>query len=323
MRPPQIRLALLLISGLLLLTLVLNVSSCQQERASRLGPGSTGLRVTAVQWLLNAKKIDVSITGTFAQQTNSAVRGFQEREGLSVTGQVDQRTFDRLIADTREGDRGLQVRAVQTLLHLQGNRVGVHDTFDGPTADAVRAFQRTAELDATGAVDRDTWRALFKGPKEGPPVTEAEQFFATIAPMAREAKQQYGVPAAVAMAQAAQETGWGRSAPNNNYFGVKCHNQSPGPIHFECRELATGEWENGQQIQITDKFRAYATMRDSFLDYGNFLQTNSRYGPAFAVAGDPDAFARALQQAGYATDPTYADSLIQIMQQRDLYKYDR
>ena len=323
MRRPQIRLALLLISALLLLTLVLNIVACQEERAARLGPGSTGLRVTAVQWLLNAHDIDVNVTGTFAHQTNSAVRGFQARQGLQIPGQVDRRTFDRLAIRAAEGDRGMHVRAIQTLLHLQGNRVGVHNNFDAATATAVRAFQETAELDETGAVDQDTWAALFQGPNDGVPVTETDQFLATIAPLAKEAKDRFGVPAAVAMAQASQETGWGRFAPGNNYFGVKCHNQAPGPVPFECQELATGEWENGEQVEIRDRFRSYASMRDSVLDYANFLRTNSRYDKAFAVAGDPDAFAKGLQAAGYATDPAYADSLIAIMKQRDLYQYDR
>ncbi|WP_432560241.1 glucosaminidase domain-containing protein [Granulicoccus sp. GXG6511] len=324
MRQPQIRLALLLISALLLLTLALNVASCQQQNAARLGPGATGLRVTAVQWLLNAHGIDVNVTGTFAHQTHGAVRGFQARSGIDISGVVDQRTFDRLAAeDAREGDRGLRVRAVQTLLHLQGNRVPVHDNFDTATEEAVAGFQKSADLDGTGIVDRETWRALFVGPNNGPAVTEADQFLATIAPFAKEGRERFGVPASVAMAQAVQETGWGRSAPGNNYFGVKCHNQSPGPVPFECQDLETGEWENGRRVQITDRFRSYASMRDSVLDYGNFLVSNSRYRPAFTVNGDPAAFARALQRAGYATDPAYADSLIAIMDQRDLYQHDR
>lgn len=323
MRPPQIRLVLLLISALLLLTLVLNIVSCQQERTTRLGPGATGLRVTAVQWLLNSHGVDVSVTGNFAAQTAAAVRGFQAREGLTSTGAVDQPTFARLLTDTRRGDRGLQVRAVQSLLDLHGHRVGVYDDFDAATADAVVAFQKSVELDQTGVVDSRTWAALFEGSNDGPTVSEADQFLATMAPFAREARERFGVPASVALAQASQETGWGRSAPGNNYFGVKCHKQPPGPVRFECHQLTTGEWENGRRIEVNDNFRTYASMRDSVLDYANFLRTNSRYAPAFAVASNADAFARALQQAGYATDPAYADSLIAIMQQRDLYQYDR
>ena len=55
---------------------------------------------------------------------------------------------------------------------------------------------------------------------------------------------------------------------------------------------------------------------------GAFLRANSRYAPAFTRTNDPDGFARALQAAGYATDPAYADSLINIMQARNLYQYD-
>ncbi|MDO5499376.1 MAG: peptidoglycan-binding protein [Propionibacteriaceae bacterium] len=323
MRTPQIRLVLLLISALLLLTFVLNVSSCQQERTARLAAGATGLRVTAVQWLLNSHGIDVQVTGTFARQTTTAVRGFQAQRGLPVTGVVDPATFESLVQRVRPGDRGLHVRAVQSLLHLHGNRAAVYDDYDDATRAAVEAFQKSVALDGTGNVDAETWHALFEGPNDGPPVTEGEQFLATMVPYAQAADEQFGVPASIAMAQAAQETGWGRSAPGNNYFGVKCHNQPRGPVAYDCQELQTGEWENGRKVEIRDRFRTYDSMRDSVLDYGNFLRTNPRYEPAFGVADDPDAFARGLQTAGYATDPAYAESLIAIMQQQDLYRFNK
>ena len=323
MRAPQIRLVLLLISTLLLLTLALNVAACQQERDAKVRVGATGLRVTGAQWLLNSHDIDVRVTGTFARQTGAAVRGFQAREGLATTGSIDRRTFEHLAPTTRRGDRGHQVRAVQTLLHLQGHQVGVADDFDTATEQAVQAFQRAQGLDDTGVVDTPTWVALFDGPNDGTPVTEADQFLTTIAPYAIEAWDRFGVPASVTMAQSAQETGWGRYAPGNNYFGIKCHNQRSGPVDFDCQELTTGEWENGDRIEISDRFRTYESMADSVADYGNFLRTNSRYAPAFAVNSDADEFARALQEAGYATDPAYADSLIAIMRQRDLYQHNQ
>lgn len=323
MRPPQIRLVLLLVSALLMITVVANLVSCQQRATPLLTNGATGLRVTGLQWLLNAAEAEVGVTGTYAAQTASAVRAVQARSGADQTGELDRATYEELTPVTRPGDRGLRVRAVQTLLQLQGQQVPVYDDFDAATREAVRTFQTANELDDTGVVDRETWDALFEGESTGPTVSEADQFFATMAPYAREARQRFGVPASVTLAQAAQETGWGRSAPRNNYFGVKCHGRPAGPVAYDCIEHKTNEWENGKKIEITDSFRTYGSMRDSVLDYANFLRTNSRYAPAFAVNGDPDAFARALQMAGYATDPTYADSLIDIMKQRDLYRYDR
>lgn len=323
MRLPQIRLVLLLVAAVLVTTVVANVAACQQAATPLLTTGATGLRVTALQWLLNAEKAEVGVTGTYASQTAAAVRAFQSAAGLEPTGDVRRATFEKLTPTTREGDRGLRVRAVQSLLNLQGVESGVYDDFDPDTSAKVRAFQKTKDLDNTGAVDRATWDALFEGASTGPTVSEADQFFATIAPYAKEAKHTFAVPAAVTMAQSAQETGWGRSAPGNNYFGVKCHGRPASVVGYDCAVQRTNEWEQGQKVEITDSFRTYASMRDSVLDYANFLKSNSRYAPAFRVSNDPDAFARALQVAGYATDPTYADSLIDIMKQRDLYQYDR
>jgi flagellum-specific peptidoglycan hydrolase FlgJ len=322
MRPERIRLLLLLTSAVLMIMAISNIVRCTQENsAPKLGSGATGLRVTALQWLLNAGRAEVSVTGTYADKTIAAVRAFQNREGLDETGEVDSRTFDKLTPNAKPGDRGLQVRAVQTLLTLHEQPAGIYDDFDAATEEAVKKFQDAAGLKETGEVDRDTWDALFAGPSTGPTVSETDQFLATIAPHAQENFHLHGVPVAVAMAQASQETGWGRAAPGNNYFGIKCHSQSSRPVAYTCDDRITNEWENGEKMEIRDSFRTYASLRDSTLDYGNFLRSNTRYARAFTHRSDPDSFAKALQEAGYATDPTYADSLIQIMQSRDLYAY--
>lgn len=322
MRPQHLRLLLLLISAVLMMLAISNIVRCTQEGAApKLTTGNSGPKVTAVQWLLNASGAEVSVTGTYADKTVAAVRSLQHRENLKETGAVDDDTFESLTRETQLGDRGLQVRAVQTLLTMHAQPVGIYDEFDVATEEAVKRFQGAADLKETGQVDQKTWDALFEGSTTGPTISEADQFLATIAPHAKENFHRNGVPVAVAMAQASQETGWGRSAPGNNYFGIKCHNRPPGPVAYTCDERSTTEWEDGEPVEIKDSFRTYASMRDSTLDYGEFLRSNSRYAAAFANGDDPDAFARALQEAGYATDPTYADSLIQIMQARDLYAY--
>lgn len=322
MRPQQLRLVLMLTSAVLLMLAISNIVRCTQESAApKLTTGSSGLKVTALQWLLNANQTDVSVTGTYADKTATAVRSFQQRARLKETGTIDSDTLKQLTPDAKPGDRGLQVRAIQTLLTMHAQPVGIYDDFDAATEEAVRRFQEAAGLKKTGAMDQRTWDALFEGATTGPTVSETDQFLTTIAPHAKEAFHRFGVPVAVAMAQASQESGWGRAAPGNNYFGVKCHKRPPGPVEYTCDDRATAEWDNGERTEIRDSFRTYRSMRDSTLDYGNFLRSNSRYAAAFGHGNDPDAFARALQDAGYATDPTYADSLIQIMQSRDLYSY--
>jgi flagellar protein FlgJ len=69
-------------------------------------------------------------------------------------------------------------------------------------------------------------------------------------------------------------------------------------------------------------FRAYKTIAESFVDHGLFLVENGRYAAAMAVKNDPRQFARAVNRAGYATDPAYASKLIGLMDRYDLYRYD-
>lgn len=74
----------------------------------------------------------------------------------------------------------------------------------------------------------------------------------------------------------------------------------------------TTEYVNGQPQQVVERFRAYASYEESFRDYANLLRNNSRYS---AVIGSQSGteFAKGLQQAGYATDPMYADKLSRII----------
>lgn len=69
-------------------------------------------------------------------------------------------------------------------------------------------------------------------------------------------------------------------------------------------------------------FRAYNTVSDSFVDHGRFFVENGRYAAAVAAEGDPRQFAREINRAGYATDPSYASKLIGLMDRYDLYRFD-
>ena len=159
--------------------------------------------------------------------------------------------------------------------------------------------------------------------------TVQEAFIARAARAARATAKEYGVPAAVTLAQAALESDWGRAhmGDANNYFGIKAYDKGGvpqiGPIAKGFITLPTREVVNGRSITVNARFRAYKSMADSFRDHANFLKVNSRYAPAFDHTDEPDAFARAIAKAGYATDPSYADKLIALMRQYELYAYGR
>jgi flagellar protein FlgJ len=66
----------------------------------------------------------------------------------------------------------------------------------------------------------------------------------------------------------------------------------------------------------------YSTVTDSFTDHGQALSTMDRYRTAMQYTGSPDRFAEELQRAGYATSPSYAQDLIMLMRNYNLYQYD-
>ncbi|HTE28944.1 MAG TPA: glucosaminidase domain-containing protein, partial [Chryseolinea sp.] len=87
--------------------------------------------------------------------------------------------------------------------------------------------------------------------------------------------------------------------------------------------LSTHEVINGERKQVDAEFRAYETDLDSFQDRVRFLKQNKRYkSHGVFEAKTPAAQAQALQEAGYATDPHYAQKLIQLMDKHNLYTLD-
>lgn len=127
-------------------------------------------------------------------------------------------------------------------------------------------------------------------------------FVNALLPSAIQEGARTGVDPRIIVAQAAQETGWGRSAPGNNYFGIKSHGLDGG------QSLNTWEVINGKRVNVTDSFRQFASPADSVRGYGDFIMSNPRYA-GFRSANGLDAQLSALQSSGYATDPNYSNSV--------------
>ena len=132
---------------------------------------------------------------------------------------------------------------------------------------------------------------------------------------AEQASRSTGVPAHLILGQAALESGWGKreikmadGSNSYNLFGIKAGKDWKGKV----AEVATTEYPNGVASQQLQRFRAYGSYAESFQDYANLLNDNPRYS---GVTGQADAkvFAQGLQQAGYATDPHYADKLAGVI----------
>jgi flagellar protein FlgJ len=175
-----------------------------------------------------------------------------------------------------------------------------------------RAFHPTARATYT-AIDYASNGALQRA-RETLPASAAD-FVRTMLPHAQAAAEQLGVSVRTVLAHAALETGWGRHMPrtaagasSNNLFGIKAGSRWDGA---QAR-VSTTEYEHGTAVRRVDNFRAYASPSGAFSDYADLLSGNPRYAAALGRGDDVKGFAKALQNAGYATDPAYAAKLAHI-----------
>lgn len=151
-------------------------------------------------------------------------------------------------------------------------------------------------------------------------MADTNKFISSVLPGALNIQLKTGLPAAVMIAQAVLETGWGEHVTKDKNTGRFSYNlfniKGAGPAG---KVLATTfEYIDGRRIVIDDYFRAYNSYEESFQDYADLITENKTYSKAIAVKSDPFAYANALQTCGYATDPGYAHSLITIINQYDL-----
>jgi LysM repeat protein len=148
------------------------------------------------------------------------------------------------------------------------------------------------------------------------------QFIAAAVPPAQASQRQTGVPASVTIAQAILESNWGDSLlarEANNFFGIKAYGAAArGGVYW----MSAWEVVDGEDVESFEPFRAYTSPEASFADHGLFFRQNSRYWPALYLASEPAAFARAIADAGYATDPAYGAKLVALMDAYQLYQYD-
>ena len=149
----------------------------------------------------------------------------------------------------------------------------------------------------------------------GAPSAAVREFAMRLWPAAAEAARATGIPAHFMVAQAALETGWGRSEPRHadgsssfNVFGIKAGRNWQGPVV----EATTTEYVAGAAQKQVERFRAYGSYAEAFRDYSSLLSASPRYASVIG-AQDAASFARGLQRAGYATDPMYAAKLERII----------
>ena len=126
--------------------------------------------------------------------------------------------------------------------------------------------------------------------------------------------ERYHIPASITLAQGIFESAAGQSElcrKGNNHFGIKCHGWTGRTVYHDDDETQ-------------ECFRAYNNALESYEDHSQFLCSSQRYSRLFQLkTTDYQGWARGLKECGYATNPQYADKLIQLIELYRLYEFDK
>ena len=149
---------------------------------------------------------------------------------------------------------------------------------------------------------------------------EQKNFIEVVGAIASADMKNSGVAASLTTAQAILESAWGKSEltkTGNALFGIKATKDWKG----KTLTRKTTEYEDGKKVQVEAEFRAYDTWEDSVKDHSAFLKKYKRYAKVIGETDYKEA-CNAVAAAGYATDPTYAKKLIELIETYELYNYD-
>lgn len=140
----------------------------------------------------------------------------------------------------------------------------------------------------------------------------ARGFVQQHAAAAQQVERSSGLPASYLLGQAGHESGWGQreilmkdGSPSHNLFGIKANADWKGKV----AEVTTTEYVDGVPQKTVARFRAYDSYAESYQDFAQLIGNSPRYAQARQQTGSVQGWSQGLQDAGYATDPEYADKL--------------
>ncbi|WP_153099490.1 glycoside hydrolase family 73 protein [Paraburkholderia hayleyella] len=196
----------------------------------------------------------------------------------------------------------MDAQAAQLVARLQ-SRIAASDSAitHGPITEGANAKQAVMALTQNGTLDAGR-----------------QAFLDDIMPWAARAGAHLGTSPDIIAAHAALESGWGRrplqtaqGRSAHNLFGIKATGGWQGAV----ADTRTTEYVNGAAVSLVDRFRAYPDYESAFRDYTRLIKESPRYAAALGSGDDARAFARALKQGGYATDPAYEAKLVSVARQ--------
>lgn len=266
------------------------------------------------------------LEGVFIQMMLKSMRDAAPKEGLFSSEQSDMFTsmLDQQLSQQIAGNGGLG------FADMMMKSLGAGASTTGQT-HVNQGLVSGAGWHHQPAVQPPDHRPLLTAPfyplREEPeadeprqptgPIRDNASFISQLSVPAMKASQKSGIPHQLIIAQAALESGWGhREIPAQdgkssfNLFGIKATPDWQG----EKTEITTTEYVHGVAKKVKAAFRVYQSYAEALSDYAVLLSRNPRYHKV-TQAGTPEMAAHALQSGGYATDPNYAEKLIDIMKQ--------
>lgn len=257
--------------------------------------------------------------GLFVQMMLKSMRDASFKGGLFDSEQSEMFTslYDQQLAQNiaENGRLGFADNMVEQMTGEKPAHSGGTSTQPVPLAISPDLLKRT-----TGIISSTLSHAKPEKEARSRSVAGTEEsggFLSRLLAPAMAVARKSGIPHQLILAQAALESGWGNQEiltksgqPSHNLFGIKATDDWTG----KTTEITTTEYSQGIAQKTKQTFKVYDSYTDALSDYASLLINNPRYRKVL-YAATPENAAKALQTAGYATDPDYAKKLIGIIQQ--------
>jgi flagellar protein FlgJ len=256
-----------------------------------------------------------ALRSTAARDPKAAIKeAARQFEGLfmqELMKSMRQATMSSGMLDNEGTQLGTEMLDTQFAAKMTGLKGGLSEAI-------ARQLERQMGLADDSRKTRPLVNTVVQRTPLRPPAS-AQEFVALHTEAARKAEGASGIPASFMVAQAAHETGWGRKnirmpdgSNSFNLFGIK----AGGGWKGATTQVVTTEFIDGRAQKTPQNFRAYSSYDESFADYARLMKTSPRYREVVAsttATKSAQVFAQGLQQAGYATDPAYADKLGRVI----------
>lgn len=283
--------------------LALDTQSLEQLRAQAKHSPDQALKAAAQQF----ESVFLNMMLKSMREATPQDGMFNSEQTKMFTGMLDQQLAQSM-ASRGVGLADIMVK--QLSLNMGGQMPNVGSLSRSPSAVSVPSHPLVAPPATTMSILPSAYSENAQ-----------QDFVNRMLPFAKQAGQASGVPPQLILGQAALESGWGKreirmadGSNSFNLFGIKANAGWNGKV----AEVMTTEYKNGVAYKQVEKFRAYSSYAEAFQDYAGLISNNPRYADVLQQGSDVAGMAQAIQKAGYATDPKYADKLVSVMGKIDL-----